>query len=46
MCVLMVAISTLSIPKIISCEKDLLLLIPIINLVTVAIFCQCFCILG
>lgn len=46
MCVLMVAISTLSIPKIISCGKDLLFLIPIINLVTVAIFCQCFCILG
>lgn len=46
LCVLTVAIPTLSIPEIISCGKDLIFLIPIIFLVTVAIFCQHFCILG
>lgn len=39
-CVLMVAIPTLSIPEIISCGKDLIFLILIIFLVAVAIFCQ------
>lgn len=45
-CILMVAIPTLSIPEIISCGKDLIFLILIIFLVAVAIFCQWFCIWG
>lgn len=38
----MLAISTLSIPEITSCGKDLIFLIPVTILVTVAIFLQMF----